>query len=67
MATSEGVYELHWQRREYGQLTLQLYARASDGQFRHIDSWEAAPFDMDGVLLRSVLRRVLLDVTPGLT
>jgi len=44
METPEGVYELHWQRREYGQLFCQLYRRLEHGQLSLVDAYVAEPF-----------------------
>lgn len=40
----EGVYELHWIRREYGQLDLTLYERLDHGQLRMVDKHSPGPF-----------------------
>lgn len=41
----EGIYELHWVRREYGQLELAAYRRDNGGQLAFLDKFEAGPFD----------------------
>jgi hypothetical protein len=60
--TTEGTYELHWQRREYGQLTIQLYSRDELGQLRLVDCDEQGPFDSASETLRFIWRRLLLDL-----
>ena len=52
----EGVYELHYQRREFGVLSLQLYARLENGQLRHCDSFEQGPFDTTADLVVWLVR-----------
>lgn len=66
MRRTDGIYELHYQRREYGELTMQLYHRDEHGQLAVLDTWEAGPFDHDSNLLAWALKRLLLDVTAPL-
>jgi hypothetical protein len=63
MTDSEGVYEVHYQRREYGQLTWQCYRRMENGQFRWVADYESAPFDGDTTALHYLLLKVHLDFT----
>lgn len=62
MALPEGIYELHWQRREYQLLTVQLYSRSPDGQMALLNTCEGGPFDTDGNVLSRMLRRMILDL-----
>lgn len=41
----EGIYELHWQRREHGLLTIQLFNRCHNGVLSLVDTYESGPFD----------------------
>jgi hypothetical protein len=52
----EGVYELHWQRREFGLVTLQLFQRHENGQLALVDSTELGPFDGAGEVGRWLAR-----------
>lgn len=58
----EGVYELHWQRRERGQLHCQLYGLDQDGQRRLVTTVEQAPFESDFETVRDMLRLLALDL-----
>jgi predicted dehydrogenase len=60
---TEGVYELHYQRREYGQLTYQLYFRGSDGQLTWVGDDEQAPFESDFQFLHEAWTKLRLDLT----
>jgi len=53
---TEGVYELHWQRREFGILGLQLYARLENGQLTYVDSFDQGPFDTTADLVVWLVR-----------
>lgn len=63
----EGIYELHWNRGDWGSLTLRLLAREPNGQLRLVDGFDEAPFEGPGeagVWLARALHRDLLLRTP---
>jgi hypothetical protein len=58
---SEHVFELHWQRREYGEVTCQLYERLEHGQLRLVDSHQQGPFESTQELAAWLTRSLVRD------
>ena len=59
---TEGIYELHWQRREYGALTVQLYFRGEDQQLRMVHAAEQGPFSPPRGVLQAAWVKLLIDL-----
>lgn len=59
---AEGVYELHWQDREHGERSFQLYARGRDGQLRLVDTLDQGPFDSSFWCWNRLSKLMILDM-----